>query len=41
MDVEDLYNSPDITHFLDTANNLFVPDDGRIEDLKNVEVDDS
>ena len=41
MDVEDLYNSSDITHFLDAIENQFVSDENRIEDLEALEVDES
>ena len=41
MDVDDLYNSSDITHFLDNVENQFVPDEARIEDLEALEVDES
>ena len=41
MDVDDLYNSSDITQFLDNVENQFVPDENRIEDLEALEVDES
>ena len=41
MDVDDLYNSSDITQFLDNVENQFVPDEARIEDLEALEVDES
>lgn len=39
--VNDLYNSSDITKFLDAIENQFNPDENRIEDLEALEVDES